>query len=316
MISYAAFGLRLDSDFELPELERTGPDPIAAWRVAAGSADYQFGAGTLLGTDSVYGSVEVRAYVAGDAIRLVYDDTGTFEIRRDDRTIAWHRGRNASAVAMRADLLGRVIAFAAHADGHLALHASAVCIDGRAVALLGPKGAGKSTLALSLVRRGARLITDDTLIVRFNEQGAPWAAPGLQRIRLWEDSARALGAESAPSSGAKPMLEALPRAQRQEAAVPLEACYVVAADAATSGVTRALLPGAHAALACVRFSKLGALAGGEAAAATLERSARLARAIPIQTVCVPRSLATLVETADAIIGWHRPAAMPNASGPQ
>ena len=316
MISYAAFGLRLDSEFELPELDRTGADTDAAWRVASGSADHKFDTATLLGTDSVYDGVEVRSYAAGDAIRLVYDDTGTFEIRRRDRTIAWHRGHNASAVAMRADLLGRVIAFAAHADGHLSLHASAVAIDGRAIALLGPKGAGKSTLALALVQRGARLITDDTLIVRFDEHGAPWAVPGMQRVRLWEDSARALGAKSALNAGAKPMLDALPRSQRQDEALPLDACYIVAPGASTASVARERLPGAHAALVGVTFSKLGVLAGGETGAATLDRSARLARAIRIQFVRVPRDLARLVETANTITGWHRQAAAPNARHPQ
>ncbi len=41
------------------------------------------------------------------------------------------------------------------------LQASAVAINGRAVLLLGPSGQGKSTLALALIDRGARLIGDD-----------------------------------------------------------------------------------------------------------------------------------------------------------
>ncbi len=71
---------------------------------------------------------------------------------------------------MRADLLGRVMALAAHADGRLTLHASAVSVAGRAVAFVGPKHAGKSTLALALVRKGARLLTDDTLVVRLQSR--------------------------------------------------------------------------------------------------------------------------------------------------
>ena len=35
MISYAAFGLRLDSEFELPELDRSGSDTVAAWACGA-----------------------------------------------------------------------------------------------------------------------------------------------------------------------------------------------------------------------------------------------------------------------------------------
>ena len=45
--------------------------------------------------------------------------------------------------------------------GRRTLHASAVAVDGRGVLILGPAGAGKTTLALELVARGARLIADD-----------------------------------------------------------------------------------------------------------------------------------------------------------
>ena len=46
------------------------------------------------------------------------------------------------------------------------LHASCIAIHGRAVLLHGRSGAGKSDLALRLIDRGARLISDDYTIVR------------------------------------------------------------------------------------------------------------------------------------------------------
>ena len=324
MISYAAFGFRLDSDFEMPGLSvaRPGTDPV--WRIVVGSPDRSIGDERLLGTDSVYGTIQVRAYASPSAIRLVYDDTGTFEIRPGDRTIAWHRGAVATDEAMRADLLGRVIAFAAHSDGALALHASAVCIDGRAIALVGPKGIGKSTLAFALVRQGARLITDDTLIVRFDATGASWAVPGLQRLRLWEDSARALGATATSTAlrltrtnpatadrGAKPALDALAADRRQDTTVPLDACYVLRPIDPVGPAARERLSNVCAALACVSFSKLGSLAGGEEAIATLDRCARVARAVPVYTMDVPRDLRRLDEITAGVFEWHRQVS-PNA----
>jgi serine kinase of HPr protein (carbohydrate metabolism regulator) len=47
------------------------------------------------------------------------------------------------------------------------LHASCVAIDGRAVLIEGRSGSGKSDLALRLIDRGARLVSDDyTVLVR------------------------------------------------------------------------------------------------------------------------------------------------------
>jgi serine kinase of HPr protein (carbohydrate metabolism regulator) len=46
------------------------------------------------------------------------------------------------------------------------LHASCVAIGGRAVLIAGRSGTGKSDLALRLIDRGARLVSDDYTIVR------------------------------------------------------------------------------------------------------------------------------------------------------
>lgn len=45
------------------------------------------------------------------------------------------------------------------------LHATAIAIDGNGVLMLGPSGAGKSDLALRLIDRGAKLISDDAVPV-------------------------------------------------------------------------------------------------------------------------------------------------------
>ena len=46
------------------------------------------------------------------------------------------------------------------------LHASTVAIDGRAVVLSGPSGSGKSDLALRLLDRGFKLVSDDQTFFR------------------------------------------------------------------------------------------------------------------------------------------------------
>lgn len=67
------------------------------------------------------------------------------------------------------------------------IHVSAVAIDGRAVLIGGLSGKGKSDLALRLVDRGARLISDDYTFVRRDDDrlvaSAPSAIAGKIEVR-------------------------------------------------------------------------------------------------------------------------------------
>jgi HprK-related kinase B len=55
--------------------------------------------------------------------------------------------------------------------GHVLLHASAVSRAGRAVALAGPPGAGKSTAALHLVEAGFRCVSNDRVLAKPGPEG-------------------------------------------------------------------------------------------------------------------------------------------------
>jgi serine kinase of HPr protein (carbohydrate metabolism regulator) len=46
------------------------------------------------------------------------------------------------------------------------VHASTVAIGGRAVLITGPSGSGKSDLALRLIDRGFKLVSDDQTLIR------------------------------------------------------------------------------------------------------------------------------------------------------
>jgi hypothetical protein len=50
-------------------------------------------------------------------------------------------------------------------NGFVALHAAAVCRDGRALLLSGPSGAGKSTLTLELLRHGCEFMSDEAVLL-------------------------------------------------------------------------------------------------------------------------------------------------------
>jgi hypothetical protein len=60
-------------------------------------------------------------------------------------------------------LVGRVLPWAAVLRGHEVFHAGGVALDDRAIAIVGPTGAGKTSLVLRLVLAGAGFLTDDVL---------------------------------------------------------------------------------------------------------------------------------------------------------
>ena len=57
------------------------------------------------------------------------------------------------------------------------LHASTVAIGGRAVLISGPSGSGKSDLALRLIDRGFKLVSDDQTLVRRDGERLIASAP-------------------------------------------------------------------------------------------------------------------------------------------
>ena len=75
-------------------------------------------------------------------------------------------------------LVGRILPWAAVLRGMEVFHASAVTIGGRALGFVGPTGAGKTSLAVQLVARGARFVTDDVLALD-RPAGGVRAHPGV-----------------------------------------------------------------------------------------------------------------------------------------
>lgn len=64
------------------------------------------------------------------------------------------------------------------------LHASTVALDGRAVMITGPSGSGKSDLALRLLDRGFRLVSDDRTILHKDGKRLVASAPRTIRGKL------------------------------------------------------------------------------------------------------------------------------------
>jgi hypothetical protein len=91
-------------------------------------------------------------------------------------------------------LTGPITAALVHQRGELPLHAASLVAPGGsgAIALVGDKGAGKSTLAFALLRRGWSLLNDD--LTRLNlGHDVVTAWPGRPGIRLCGDACARFG---------------------------------------------------------------------------------------------------------------------------
>ena len=87
-------------------------------------------------------------------------------------------------------LYGAVLGFLLRSRGVLAMHASCVANEDGAILLAGDSGAGKSTTAAALDRRGWRVVSDDLTALSLPvETGRPWLAHhAFTHVRLWPTS--------------------------------------------------------------------------------------------------------------------------------
>jgi hypothetical protein len=126
-------------------------------------------------------------------------------------------------------LVAQVLPFAAVLCGLEVFHASAVAVDGRAVAFLGPSGAGKTSIAIALCRLGASFLTDDVLAVERDGErllahpGAPVAGIAGEEVERLR-SRRSLDDDTVLSSDPR---EVMVRVSPQRDPVPLKAIFVL-----------------------------------------------------------------------------------------
>ena len=306
MHHYQLFGGVLRSDFEIPELRSVPPTP-PAWTLTSRTGVVAEPHGDLLGSDVVTGDIRVCLYRRDRQLRMVFDDTGSFDISADGRSLAWMHPEAVSEASARADLTGRVLAAALHAAGTMSLHGSAVVPDEEAIGFVAPKFHGKSTLALALAGSGARLLTDDTLPVM---AGAPaMVRPGLHAARLWPDSAErvGLGAARNATAGRKQLFDSLPESHVTHDTFPLGALYLLTPtreEHEGQAVWRTRLSPTQSALVMIGHAKLGPLLGKTEAAVLFRQAAQVAATVPVYRLNVVRDLNRLDEVVARIRSWH------------
>lgn len=191
MTDYALCGWRVRSALALPDgLPWSGDDRAPDITVALGSVP------ALAGRVRIGGGVSVGR---DGECQVDIPDFACFHIFRGREIIVELRG-NPHPLELQAWLFGPGLGVLCHQRGLFPLHASCVRIGDGAVALTGRPGAGKSTLAAALMRRGHGLVADDVCVIDPAAAGGPTVLPSFPRLKLWEDAMLRLGfaAEGVP----------------------------------------------------------------------------------------------------------------------
>ena len=143
------------------------------------------------------GTPWTQVYRAASGYLLRFPELADFEVSHDGNTVRGWPVPGVPEPSVQHLYLNQVFPLALSMQDKLVFHASAVEIDGAAVAFMGESGRGKSTLAASFATSGSRFLTDDGLVVEYVD-GTWRILPSHPSIRLWEDSQQALIAAGAP----------------------------------------------------------------------------------------------------------------------
>lgn len=190
MPTYAWADFRLSSDFELPEL--TAGVPVASaeeWRLrrSDGRLPIRPPRRWFHRWRQPDGSrwLSFARYPGGYVLRFA--GLADFDVRPDAHGIHGYRAHTTPEHTFNHLLLDQVLPLIAGGAHRLALHASVVDVDGRAVAFLGASRRGKSTLAAALARRGHPVLSDDCCVLRRTASGFE-VAPTYPGLRLFPEN--------------------------------------------------------------------------------------------------------------------------------
>lgn len=181
MFSHTAYNLRIRSALHLPELP-TGEGGVSDVTVCFGSVDR-----TALDT-----AKEGVVFASAKEVCLSFSKVATFLIR-EGREIVIDPVQGVDERWIRIGVLGPSMGALMYQRGWLTLHASSVAVDDEAIAFVGERGWGKSTIAAAMCARGHSFVADDITPVKVDGAGRVIACPGYPQLKLWPDAAASLG---------------------------------------------------------------------------------------------------------------------------
>jgi hypothetical protein len=254
------------------------------------------------------GNPWTRFYRTAEGYRLRFPDLADFEVSEDGTVVSGWQATGVSTATLDHLYLNQVLPLALSRQGKLVFHASAIEVDGQAVAFLGASGAGKSTLAACFATCGMPLLTDDGLLIEL-QQGESVAVPSHPSVRLWEDSSRALLGESVAAAPAldftsKLRYPAVDQIAFCEQPRALRRLYFLGLDIGECAEFVPLGPG-EALIELVRHSFLLDIERRQLLAAHFDRLSSLANDYPCFRLDFPRQFAALPDVRREILAHVR-----------
>lgn len=125
-------------------------------------------------------------------LRVSYADGARFVISADLCEVYGVARSDLTLDDLLVYLQGPILGLLLRLRGVTCLHASAVAVDGKAIAIVGQGGMGKSTSAATFAQMGLPVFTDDVLALRHSSEEGFAVQPGLPRVLLWPESTEAL----------------------------------------------------------------------------------------------------------------------------
>jgi hypothetical protein len=222
----------------------------------------------------------------GQQLRLRFGAACEFDADPGLTDVTHHRDPAADEGLVAVLASGTLLAVRLVLDGKLALHASAVAVDGSVVAFVGASGMGKSTLAALLCAAGGELFTDDVLHVS-DPRSAPVAWPGAAECRLRDGAAQLTGYYNGSVRPTADGRTAVTPLRRAGAPLPLAACVIPLPSRGARGVDVRRLGPHDALLRLMRFPRLVGWREPASTARQFQLLADLVETIPVVEARVP-----------------------------
>jgi hypothetical protein len=315
MVRYSLYGLTVASDAPFPELagcevHSASASPDVAVRLRrphmAAPASAEFVARSTLATGVPW--MNCARIENGYLLRFV--DYADFIVDRAGSSIECSgSSQNVELVTIRHLVLDQVFPYVLNLRGLEAIHATAVELNGGAVAFSGPAGAGKSTLAASFFAAGLNALGDDCLTLKFD--GSVRVIPAYPGIRLWTDSARALAidgsnaAATSEYSTKRRMLGGQHRARFSSGPVELRVIYLLSRpgedEPTLSDVVIEDLAAADAFIELVSASFPLDVEDREMLARHFSFMQTVAARVPVRRLRIPNDFAALPKVREAIL---------------